>query len=172
MRTLLAMAIAVFALAAACGDSTDSPGPPSASPGATPTAGPTPPEGLVRLELTGEDGAGATVDVELVRTPEERRVGLMFRESLPEDRGMLFLFPGDHSTGFWMLDTPLPLDIAYIAADGTVLEVNEGVPFNTTIIQPQGPYRYTLEVNQGWFERHGLGPKAVVTIPEGLPPAE
>jgi uncharacterized membrane protein (UPF0127 family) len=64
-----------------------------------------------------------------------------------------------------MRNTYIPLDIAYLAADGTVLEIVHGVPLDETILTPQQPYRYVLEVNGGWFERHGLGVGAKVSIP-------
>jgi uncharacterized membrane protein (UPF0127 family) len=103
--------------------------------------------------------------VELATTGPQRAQGLMYRQDLPEDRGMLFLFETERSGGFWMQNTLIPLDIAYLSADGTVLEIVKGTPLDTTILNPAQPYRHTLEVNQGWFERHRLGPGAHVAIP-------
>jgi uncharacterized membrane protein (UPF0127 family) len=116
--------------------------------------------------------ATASVNVEIAATFNQRQQGLMLRQSLEEDRGMLFLFRGDVPYGFWMKNTYIPLDIAYISADGTVLEIVHGKPLDETILTPHQRYRYVLEVNDGWFERHNLGPGAHVTLPGKLPDAD
>ncbi|MEO6398356.1 MAG: DUF192 domain-containing protein, partial [Tepidiformaceae bacterium] len=115
------------------------------------------------------EGRSARVVVEIAATEKQRQQGLMLRQSMDEDAGMLFLFPADTTVGFWMHNTYIPLDIAYIDVSGSVLEIRKAEPLNDTSLTPRGPYRYTLEVNQGWFERHGLGPGARVTLPSGLP---
>lgn len=106
-----------------------------------------------------------TLTVEVASRADQRNRGLMYRESLDELAGMIFVFEGDQMGGFWMLNTLIPLDIAYLAADGTVLEIVHGVPQSTEVLHPTQPYRYTLEVNGGWFERQGLGVGDVVEIP-------
>ena len=126
----------------------------------------------IALTLRAADDTTAELTAEVVTTSSERAQGLMFRDSLPEDEGMLFVFPAETSTGFWMKNTQIPLTIAYLAADGTVLELRTGEPFNETLLTPAQPYRYTLEVNEGWFERHGLGAGAQVVLPPDLPAAE
>ena len=113
----------------------------------------------------------ASVKVEIAATSELRQQGLMYRQEMAEDEGMLFIFPSDTSGGFWMKNTYLPLDIAYIDAAGRVLEVHKAKPLDETALLPKQPYRYTLEVNQGWFERHGLGVGSIVTLPANLPEA-
>lgn len=126
-----------------------------------------------RLTVTISDGQrSASVAVEIASTAAQRQLGLMHRESLPEDTGMLFLFADDTRTGFWMKDTLLALDIAHIAADGAIIEVNTREPLDETVLAPRRPYRFTLEVNAGWFARQGLGPGAKVTLPAGLPQPE
>ncbi len=109
-----------------------------------------------------------TLTVEVASRADQRRRGLMFRESLDELAGMLFVFEEDRTGGFWMLNTLIPLDIAYLAADGTVLEIVRGVPQSPEVLRPAQPYRYTLEVNGGWFERQGFGVGDVVEIPAGV----
>ncbi len=113
-------------------------------------------------------GGSALLTVEIADTSETRRRGLMFRRSLPEFGGMLFAFPRIGQGGFWMKDTPIPLDIAFLAGDGTVLEIARGVPFSLAILRPARPYAYALEVNGGWFERRGLGPGDRIAVPPGL----
>ncbi len=116
--------------------------------------------------LTDERGSQEELTVELARTAEERSRGLMFREELPEDQGMLFVFPNDTTTGFWMRDTSIPLSIAFIAADGMILDVQEMEPLSPVLHRPPNTYRYALEVNQGWFGRHGLGTGDRLELPE------
>jgi uncharacterized membrane protein (UPF0127 family) len=77
---------------------------------------------------------------------------------------MLFLFPNDQTSCFWMSNTPVALDIAFISSSGTVTAVLPGTPFSTALICPPGPYRNALEVNQGWFADHGLGVGALVEL--------
>lgn len=130
-------------------------------------------DGARTYEVTIRQGdSSATIDVEIARTLTERQQGLMYRQELAESAGMLFLHAEDVQFGFWMKNTYVALDIAYIAADGRVLEVRHGRPLDETVLQPAAPYRYVLETNDGWFERHGLGPGARMEIREGLPKAD
>ncbi len=122
----------------------------------------------VTIVPSDDEGARAELTVEVPRTREEFSRGLMFRESLPEDRGMLFVFGEDTQTGFWMKDTSIALSIAFIAEDGTILDIQEMEPLSTEAHQPPGPYRYALEVNQGWFRRHGFGPGDRVEVPDSV----
>lgn len=116
-----------------------------------------------------DSDSSRVVQVEVAATPQQRQQGLMWRQALDPDWGMLFLFPGDSGGGFWMRNTYVPLDIAYIGADGTVQEIRAARPLDETVLTPSKPYRYVLEVNQGWFQQHGLGVGSKVTLPEGLP---
>jgi hypothetical protein len=113
-----------------------------------------------------------TLIVELATTPSQRETGLMHRQLMPEDAGMLFLFPHSETGGFWMFNTYLPLTIAYLSADGTVLELIDGKPLDVTPLTPHEAYRHVLEVNQGWFQRHGLGVGSKVLLPTDIPVAK
>ena len=158
MRALLPLAAAVLLLAACAG-----------ADGAPATPSP------ATVALTVEDAEGravATLTAELAATPAERQRGLMFRQSLGEDEAMLFVFPAETRGAFWMKDTPIPLTIAFLAADGRVLELIDGRPFDETLLQPDAAYRHALEVNAGWFARRGLAEGARVVLPPGLPPGE
>lgn len=122
---------------------------------ATPAA---PASGLITIPLTID---AHTLTVELATTPPQRQRGLMFREHMPEDVGMLFVFPDDQPRGFWMKDTPLPLSIAFLDAQGRILNILDMQPFDTTSrYRSAGPARYALEVNQGWFAARGIEPGA------------
>ena len=120
------------------------------------------------IVVIGGEGEGVELTVELARTAGERSRGLMFRDELAEDGGMLFVYVEDTEAGFWMKDTLIPLSIAFIAADGTILDVQDMEPLSEELYRPPEPYRYALEVNQGWFREHGLGRGDRVEIPEGI----
>ena len=77
----------------------------------------------------------------------------MFRTAMPEDSGMLFIFPIDTDGAFWMKNTLLPLSIAFIALDGRVVDIKNMDPQTETLHQPTSKYRFALEVNQGYFTR-------------------
>jgi uncharacterized protein len=94
--------------------------------------------------------------VEVADTPEERSRGLMFRERMPENQGMLFVFPETLPVGFWMQNTILPLDLLFVAEDGEVRAILPGVPFSTDTISPGEPVRFVLELNAGTAAREGI----------------
>lgn len=99
----------------------------------------------------------ATLLVEIAHTEEARRQGLMKRDHLAEDRGMLFVYTDSALRGFWMKDTKIPLSIAFLDEAGTIRRITDMRPFATDRVPSLYPARYALEVNQGWFERHGVG---------------
>jgi Uncharacterized conserved protein len=108
------------------------------------------------VDIRGEDGLSRFV-VEIAATPEARARGLMFREHLPESEGMLFLFEPVQPVSFWMRNTPLPLDLIFLAADGTVRRVTaDAVPFSETPMPSGGPVRAVLEINAGLAARFGI----------------
>ncbi|POQ98201.1 hypothetical protein AU468_14290 [Alkalispirochaeta sphaeroplastigenens] len=107
---------------------------------------------------------GHTFQVELARTEEERARGLMFREELGPDEGMLFIFPDSAIRAFWMKNTPLPLSIAYISARGVILEIRHMEPFSLEPVQARHPLKFALEVNQGRFQELGILPGARVDL--------
>lgn len=99
---------------------------------------------------------GAQFDVEIARSPDERARGLMFRTDFPDDRGMLFVFEDTRQLGFWMQNTPLPLDLVFIGDDGRVVATLPGEPFSTDAIAPGEPARFVLEVKRGIAEKAGI----------------
>jgi uncharacterized membrane protein (UPF0127 family) len=107
------------------------------------------------------------VSAEVAQTPEQRALGLMYRFSLPADHGMLFVFEAPQPLGFWMRNTYIPLSIAFIGADGRILNVEDMAPRDESLHPSQGPALYALEMRKGWFAEKGLGPGTRVT---GLPP--
>lgn len=96
------------------------------------------------------------ITVETADTQATQEKGLMGRESLDEDRGMLFVYDRDSRKSFWMKNTKIPLSIAYIAADGTIREIYDMEPLSTRTVDSRYSVRYALEVNLGAFQRHGI----------------
>jgi uncharacterized membrane protein (UPF0127 family) len=106
------------------------------------------------------------IDLELARTPDEHQRGLMFRDSLPPDGGMLFVYTAESHEAYWMYNTLIPLSIAFIDQSGTIVDVQDMARLNNpsdqaeaarTVYGPAAPYWYALEMSDGWFSEHGVG---------------
>jgi uncharacterized protein len=103
--------------------------------------------------------------VEIAATDAQRALGLMERTHLPDERGMLFLYDSEQpgSAGFWMYRTRIPLDIAFVDGDGTIVSILGMDPCESPdprwcpTYEPGTPYRAALEVNRGWFEARSVG---------------
>ncbi len=98
----------------------------------------------------------AEVLAEIARTEVERERGLMFRTSLEDGKGMLFVFDKDEMLSFWMKNTLIPLSLAYIASDGTIRQIVELEPQSLQPIRADRSVRYALEMPKRWFERAGV----------------
>ncbi len=120
------------------------------------------------IVVIGGEGEGVELTVELAQTAAERSRGLMGREELPDNRGMLFVFPQDTETAFWMKNTLIPLSIAFIAEDGAILDVQDMEALSEELHRSPQPYRYALEVNQDWFREHGFEMGDRVEIPDSV----
>ena len=94
--------------------------------------------------------------VEVADDETERSRGLMFRQSLPDDRGMLFIFEATGQRGFWMKNTPLPLDLIFVAESGRVVAIRHGEPFSEETVAPIYPVRFVLELKAGTARKHGV----------------
>ncbi|MBS3148467.1 DUF192 domain-containing protein [Candidatus Woesearchaeota archaeon] len=104
--------------------------------------------------------SGDSFFVEIANTPDEHAHGLMYRESLPSGRGMLFVFDEEQPRAFWMKNTYIPLDMVFIASNGTVVEVKRDVPAckeESCVSYRSLPARYVLEVNAGEAKNIGEG---------------
>lgn len=122
-------------------------------------------KGAVTITQGGRSGQ---ITVEIAGTPEARVQGLMGRAKLPEDAGMLFVYPASAPREFWMKDTLIPLSIAFISEDFKILEIRHMAPpadnDNPPSYHSKEPARYALEVNRGWFKRNGFGVGARVKV--------
>jgi uncharacterized membrane protein (UPF0127 family) len=124
---------------------------------------------LTTVTFVNKEGEEIDLLVEVVDTPEERSRGLMFRESMPENQGMLFVFEQEGQYSFYMRDTLLPLSIAFVEGEGDIIEIEDMEPLTEDLHAPEEPYLYAIEVNQGWFDRHGIGAGAGVRIARVTP---
>jgi uncharacterized membrane protein (UPF0127 family) len=130
------------------------PAPAPATPGAPAAARP---PARARVTIDSPSGRSTTVEAEVVRTPEEMARGLMYRERLAPDAGMLFLFPEEANHVFWMKNTLIPLDMIFIDAGGAVVGVVERAePLTTSARQVGQPSRSVLEVAGGTAAERGV----------------
>lgn len=106
----------------------------------------------VKLTLNGQ-----IIEAEVADTVQSRTLGLMFRKEMAEQAGMIFVFDESAPRSFWMKNTPRPLSIAFLDEKGTILEIYDMKPLDETIISSKSDQiRFALEMNQGWFQRHGV----------------
>lgn len=112
------------------------------------------------------DDTTYTLTAEVAETPRQRQRGLMFRTSMPEEAGMMFVFQASQAGGFWMYNTILPLSIAYIDSSGNIVTIRDMEPCaggsqaecsqEAAAYLATAPYRYALEVNQGYFDARDI----------------
>jgi uncharacterized membrane protein (UPF0127 family) len=108
---------------------------------------------LPRVELT----AGMhRIDAQVAQSPQERQIGLMHRKEMPPHEGMLFIFEQPATQCFWMKNTLLPLTAAFVADDGTIVNLADMKPQALDSHCSTQPVRYVLEMNQGWFAKRSI----------------
>jgi uncharacterized membrane protein (UPF0127 family) len=185
----LAVMLLVFLVAAcatdpddqATGDTASEPSPVATE--ATSTAGPQavaspsslqPSEGFSTATITLSDGdERIPMPVWVAADAPSRQRGLMGREALPADAGMLFVFETPSVGGFWMKNTLIPLSVAFIDENGQVLQVLDMQPCTADPCEiyspdPASPYLYAVEANLGYFDDHGIGPGWSVDLDDAL----
>jgi len=108
---------------------------------------------------------GHKLTAEVAVTESQRATGLMHRRMLPEHRGMLFVFPYAAPQSFWMMNTYIPLSIAFLDENGTIVNIADMRPLTTDSHTSTKPAKYALEMNQGWFAKRNIKAGARV---EGL----
>lgn len=116
--------------------------------------------------LLAETAAGErSFTIEIADDPQERGAGLMFRKTMEDDHGMLFVFEQTQPVGFWMKNTPMPLDLLYIGEDGRVKEIHRGEPFSEAPIESNVPIRFVLELKRGTAQHTGVKPGDLLRHP-------
>jgi len=98
------------------------------------------------------------ITAEIADSPATMSRGLMFRKALPANHGMLFLFDGKSIQCMWMKNTLIPLSVAFIDDDGTIVNIHDMKPHDESSHCADKPVRFALEMTQGWFAARGLGP--------------
>ena len=136
---------------------------------------PTEPNDVTTLETASIKAKTLSVDAWIADDDEERAKGLMFKtaeEMAPPregvERGMLFVFQRDTDGGFWMRNTIINLDIAFIKSDGTIVQTFTMAALDERSYRPRMSYRFALEVNAGVFARHDIGEGDKVEIPDSV----
>lgn len=109
------------------------------------------------LDVLDNGSTRASFDIEIAETDSARERGLMERESLPEDSGMLFIFDDEQERSFWMANTPLSLDIIFINADQEIVSMEKYArPYSPDQVPSEEPAQYVLEVQAGYADSHGI----------------
>ena len=96
------------------------------------------------------------IDAQVAQTPEQREIGLMMRKEMPQHEGMIFIFEQAAQQCFWMKNTLLPLTAAFVADDGTIVNMADMKPQTEDSHCSTQPVRYVLEMNRGWFAKKGI----------------
>ena len=117
--------------------------------------------------------------IEVADTDAEREAGLMYRQDMADDHGMLFVFEMPQQVSFWMRNTPMPLDLIFVGQDGKIRAIKHGEPQSDAIISPGVPVRFVLELKAGTAARNGIGYDDLLRHPAvgtvsgpGMPPAD
>jgi uncharacterized membrane protein (UPF0127 family) len=112
-------------------------------------------------ELTFIDTSGSVtkIDIQIAYTEFDRELGLMFRKSMNENQGMLFIFPDIGIRSFWMRNTLIPLDMIFVDSSKTILNIAKNTtPYSDASYTSSGPAKYVVEVNGGYTDRHKITP--------------
>ena len=111
-------------------------------------------------ELTFLDSSGTVltkIDIQIARNEYDRELGLMFRKSMNENQGMLFIFPDNRIRSFWMRNTEIPLDIIFVDSANTILNIAKNtIPYSDNSYSSSGPAKYVVEVNGSFTDRHNI----------------
>ncbi len=110
----------------------------------------------MHLQRTKLSAGMHLLDVQVAQTPQERQIGLMFRKEMPQHEGMLFVFEQAAPQCFWMRNTLIPLTAAFVADDGTIVNLADMKPQSDDSHCSAKPVRFVLEMNQGWFAKRNI----------------
>jgi len=116
------------------------------------------------IEFERDGQVIAVVKAEIAVTEQERAKGLMYRKTLQDGHGMLFVFEKDEILSFWMKNTYIPLSIAYISNNGKIIDIKDMYPHDTNTVLSSRSVRYALETPQGWFSRAGVKEGDIINL--------
>ncbi|KKO19618.1 MAG: hypothetical protein DCC43_11430 [Candidatus Brocadia sp.] len=125
-------------------------------------------EALKRNKVLPINVAGIELEIELATTSEEQILGLMYRDTLDDDGGMLFVFPKEKHVSFWMKNTRIPLSIAFIKADGRIMQIESMKPYSLDSHVSREKVKYALEMKDGWFQARKVKEGDIVRIPQAF----
>ena len=126
-------------------------------------------EGPQKLPSVTLNAGMHIIHAELAQSPDERSIGLMFRKSMGANEGMLFAFEQAAKQCFWMKNTLLPLSIAFVAVDGTVVNIDDMKPQTLASHCSTKEVPFVLEMNVGWFAKRGIKAGFKLTGPPFVP---
>ena len=109
---------------------------------------------------------GRDFDLEVANNPGARNTGLMRRDSMPSDHGMIFVFSEPDTHSFWMKNTRIPLDIVFIDASGTIRSIQQMQPYSLKSVSPPAAIKYAVELNEGAAAKAGAKVGDNVVIPD------
>ena len=107
-------------------------------------------------------------EIEIVSKLEDRKKGLMYRKTIPDNYGMFFVWPYEKKQCMWMKDTYVPLSVAYVDGKGKIIEIYDMVPLSKNSVCSSEASKYALEVNSGWFDKNEIMTGDVIKIKEIL----
>ena len=116
-----------------------------------------------RLPTTRLTAGFHLITAEVARTADQRAIGLMHRAAMPANDGMLFVFEEPGQQCFWMKNTLLPLSIAFLADDGSIVNIDDMQPQTLDSHCSKKPVRFVLEMNKGWFDKRAITPGAKIS---------
>jgi len=122
---------------------------------------------FITLEVGAAGGAAAAIVVEVADTPAALDKGLSGRDSLPSNQGMLFVIT-QRGPGFWNKDVSFPLSVAFVSRCGVIVDIQDMAAHSQHFHDTPHDFRFGLEANLGWFERHGVGVGNRLRLPEAL----
>ena len=115
------------------------------------------------LTVLTSSGASVKIDIQIARTEFDRQLGLMFRKSMNENQGMLFIFPDVRVRSFWMRNTEIPLDMIFVDTSKRIINIARNTtPYSDVSYPSDGPAKYVIEVNGGFSDRHNISKGDIV----------
>jgi uncharacterized membrane protein (UPF0127 family) len=166
----MAIGVMVMALPTGCTTGTEAASAPSTAPASAPATATEPATKPIAFETTTMTLKGKAFTLEVAQTSEQTQRGLMYRDSMADDHGMLFVMPYLDTWQFWMHNTRIPLDIIFIDRSGQIVEIHQRQAMDETSMGPARPVQYVIELNRGTAQKIGLRRGDTIEMPKKLLP--